>query len=597
MGSVPDRGQTGIARRAPPQPGGGALLHVLSNGHGEDEIACKVIDALEARAPGALRITAWPMVGEGARYRARGIPVEGPLSLLPSEGFGTLSVRLLLRDLAAGFIATYWRQIRHARALRGRAGLILCVGDIVPLAAGWLAGGRLVHVSCAKSYYFGPPDGHTGLERAIMRRAAAVFPRDSRTARALARVGVGNIDAGNPMMDGLARRLSGPLVAPGCLGVALLAGSRQDAADNTLFLLEAGAAMARAMDRARAAGGARAASVRGGAGPGPVPGSLPGGVRGDAPGSAPGSVAGGAPGSVQGSMPGGAPRDAPGPVPGPRAGPAPGPVAGDAPGSAPGNVPGPVAGNARGPVPCPAPGDAPGPGSGETWAERAPMPALAPERLRLLAAAHDSVSLAQVAAGAAAAGWQPAPWDALPVELVPGTARAAAPPAPMAAAGSGEGTGAGAASAVSPPEAGAREASPHEGGALLALRHPSGAQALVIKGAFADVLHGAHLAVGMAGTANEQAVGLGLPLVTLAGQGNQGEAYLRMKSVFFGEAAVAVPRSPEAVAEAALAILRDPPRAARMAAAGRERMGAPGASERIAETILALAAAARGPAP
>ena len=44
----------------------------------------------------------------------------------------------------------------------------------------------------------------------------------------------------------------------------------------------------------------------------------------------------------------------------------------------------------------------------------------------------------------------------------------------------------------------------------LCLQSGSGAKALLMAGAFADMLHAGRLAVGMAGTANEQALGLGL---------------------------------------------------------------------------------------
>ena len=91
----------------------------------------------------------------------------------------------------------------------------------------------------------------------------------------------------------------------------------------------------------------------------------------------------------------------------------------------------------------------------------------------------------------------------------------------------------------------------------------------------------------MAGTANEQASGLGLPLITAAGAGNQGEAYLRMKMRYFGNAAIATPRDPAAIAAAMASLLADPARRAVMSAEGRKRMGAPGASAAIAAALVA----------
>ena len=114
-----------------------------------------------------------------------------------------------------------------------------------------------------------------------------------------------------------------------------------------------------------------------------------------------------------------------------------------------------------------------------------------------------------------------------------------------------------------------------------------GARAIAIKNRFADALRLADIVVGMAGTANEQAIGLGIPLVTVPSRGIQGERYVRMKMQYFGPSAVAVPREAGAIASETLAILADPERRARMAAAGRERMGSPGASAAIAAAVAA----------
>src|SRR5690606_31672793 len=79
-------------------------------------------------------------------------------------------------------------------------------------------------------------------------------------------------------------------------------------------------------------------------------------------------------------------------------------------------------------------------------------------------------------------------------------------------------------------------------GVVLRLRLPGGAEAIIAKNRFADVLRLSDVVVGMAGTANEQAIGLGIPLVTAPSRGVQGERFVRMKMQFFGESAVAVPR-------------------------------------------------------
>lgn len=124
----------------------------------------------------------------------------------------------------------------------------------------------------------------------------------------------------------------------------------------------------------------------------------------------------------------------------------------------------------------------------------------------------------------------------------------------------------------------------------LALRHAGGARALIVTGRFADCLHAATVAVGMAGTANEQAAGLGLPLVAVPGTGNQGAAFVAMKARYFGPAAVTAGRDPAAIAAAVRRLLSDPAARAAMAAAGRARMGPPGAAACIAARIRGLLA-------
>jgi len=393
-----------------------AELIVVSNGHGEDTIACRVLDALVPQLPAGAMLSAWPMVGQGAAYRARGISVEGPANLLPGEGFGTLDARLFWRDLRAGFIATHWHQLRHARALRGRARLMLGVGDVIPLLAAGLAATPMAFIACAKSVHYGGREaragGHGVVERALMRRwCTDVFARDGLTAHGLAARAIPARDLGNPMMDGLDRPEGPALLAPGVTGIAALPGTRADATANAGFLLD-------------------------------------------------------------------------------------GALAFDALGA-------------------------------ETMPPAAFLFALTP-----------AVDMRALAQAALRLGWQRTePAAGLPADTV-------------------------------------------------VLQAPRGTRALLLTGSFAAILHASAIAVGLAGTANEQAIGLGLPLITAPGAGNQGAAYLRMKMRYFGEAAQAVPRDPARLAVAISALLADPARQHRMAQAGRARMGGPGASAAIAAVVL-----------
>jgi uncharacterized protein (TIGR03492 family) len=109
------------------------------------------------------------------------------------------------------------------------------------------------------------------------------------------------------------------------------------------------------------------------------------------------------------------------------------------------------------------------------------------------------------------------------------------------------------------------------------------------QGRFADVLQASQAVIGHSGTANEQAVGLGKPVVTFVGRGPQfTRKFVRTQKKLLGDSISVVESGPETVAKELLAILRDDARRARMAGIGRERMGEPGAVQRITAAIISI---------
>jgi uncharacterized protein (TIGR03492 family) len=105
---------------------------------------------------------------------------------------------------------------------------------------------------------------------------------------------------------------------------------------------------------------------------------------------------------------------------------------------------------------------------------------------------------------------------------------------------------------------------------------------------FAEAARGSAIAVGMAGTANEQAAGLGRVGVTCAGKGPQASrSRLRAQERLLDGAAVFVDGQPAAVAAEVRRLLKDSEERARREQAGRDRMGPPGASVRIARLLAA----------
>lgn len=113
------------------------------------------------------------------------------------------------------------------------------------------------------------------------------------------------------------------------------------------------------------------------------------------------------------------------------------------------------------------------------------------------------------------------------------------------------------------------------------LEGPSGPRIAVTSQGFADLLRRATVVLGLSGTANEQAAGLGVPVVAFPREGVQytRRFALRQKRLL-GEALVLVEDAREA-AVWVRQLLEDPAERERRGQAGRQRMGEPGATERI----------------
>lgn len=197
-------------------------LLCLSNGHGEDIIAVRILQELQQPTP--VKIAALPLVGEGRAYTQLGIPLIGQVQTMPSGGFIYMDGRQLVRDLRGGLLQLTLAQLRVVRSWAKLGGAILAVGDIVPLLFAWSSGATYAFVGTAKSEYYlrdeGGPlprrsqvqrwEGWSGSvylpwERWLMShpRCQAVFPRDSLTTETLQKWSIQAFDLGNPMMDRL----------------------------------------------------------------------------------------------------------------------------------------------------------------------------------------------------------------------------------------------------------------------------------------------------------------------------------------------------------------------------------------------------------
>jgi uncharacterized protein (TIGR03492 family) len=116
----------------------------------------------------------------------------------------------------------------------------------------------------------------------------------------------------------------------------------------------------------------------------------------------------------------------------------------------------------------------------------------------------------------------------------------------------------------------------------------------LVSGALGDLLRASDIVLGQAGTGNEQAVGLGKPVVSAAdvrrGRPESVGWYRMRQQRLLGDALLVLPTDDTMFAAGVVALLDDKARRARMAQAGRERMGGTGAARAIAEAVLAVAA-------
>ena len=104
---------------------------------------------------------------------------------------------------------------------------------------------------------------------------------------------------------------------------------------------------------------------------------------------------------------------------------------------------------------------------------------------------------------------------------------------------------------------------------------------------------GAVLALGQAGTANEQAAGAGVPVVAFEPGGAHRTGWYRMRQQrLLGEALLVVEKDEERAIAELERLLDDQPRRAHMGVVGCERMGGPGGAAAIADAVEAALASA-----
>ncbi|MCP9775305.1 lipid-A-disaccharide synthase-related protein [Cyanobium sp. WAJ14-Wanaka] len=215
-------------------------LLLLSNGHGEDLSGSLIGQALGAQGQ---RVMALPLVGHGRAYLQAGIEVLGRTRECSTGGLGYTSFGAQLREIREGQWAYLLGRLLWLRRHRSQFGLVIAVGDLLPVLGLWLSGlPGAVYLVAYSSHYEGRlrlpwPCGWLLRSKRILE----IWSRDQLTALDLSsQLGRCVRFLGNPFMDGLPTLASDPSPEPrppARQTLALLPGSRMPEALQNLLLM------------------------------------------------------------------------------------------------------------------------------------------------------------------------------------------------------------------------------------------------------------------------------------------------------------------------------------------------------------------------
>jgi len=117
-------------------------------------------------------------------------------------------------------------------------------------------------------------------------------------------------------------------------------------------------------------------------------------------------------------------------------------------------------------------------------------------------------------------------------------------------------------------------------------------EVMLVRGCFAEMLAASDVVLGQAGTANEQAAGMGRPVIAASDPGVPPQRvgwYRQRQQRLLGDALLVLPDDDGDFVRGVVQLLDDPERKRRMAITGRERMGEAGAAAKVADVVLTLA--------
>jgi hypothetical protein len=202
----------------------------VSNGHGEDLIASKIIKSIKALNKD-VDIFVLPMIGKGFIFsEIEKITIIGPQKETNSGGF--ISWKTLLSNFFSGIFFVHLKQLKNAA--KKQYDVVVTVGDFIPffLSFCFLKYQKIIMIATAKSDFF---QKHFLLEKFFIKKAKACFlARDRVTADNLLAERIDTKYLGNVMMDSLDIKKTDKISKNISLGI--LPGSRKEAYDNIFFI-------------------------------------------------------------------------------------------------------------------------------------------------------------------------------------------------------------------------------------------------------------------------------------------------------------------------------------------------------------------------
>lgn len=217
-------------------------LLFISNGFGEDRsgamIANELRNIVDEHNINHPELLGAALVGSGKEYTSRNIDIIFSAKAPPSGGFTTHSVKGFFSDLFSGSLGILKKFKNALKPYDNQVDLAIIAGD-VPLV--WMVRRALKNtpiwfIDLPKSEYIAP---HFKIEKHYLKKnVSRIFSRDDFTAKIFQREELPAEFVGNPLMDGLEPVDTKLILDPDKPVVGLLPGSRDEAYENFIMMLD-----------------------------------------------------------------------------------------------------------------------------------------------------------------------------------------------------------------------------------------------------------------------------------------------------------------------------------------------------------------------